>query len=248
MNYVDPNPTYSWPIPYSAVKLIAEFEGLRLHAYRCPAGIPTIARGRTKNVRLGDACTQDEADKWFFEDLSIFSESVKSMLTRQASDNELGAMVSLAYNIGLAGFRKSTVLRKHNEGDLQSAARAFGLWNKSKGQVLAGLTARRAREAALYLTPDGDESLPMPQSVDAEKSVAVSRSVIGGVVAGAATVAGVAAGTEFPVTAQDAQVVASAASAFGLTALSVVLPHVVALAGVAYSIWARIDDRNKGLR
>lgn len=243
-----PDKKLDWPIAWSAVEEIARSEGCRLKAYRCPAGQWTVAWGHTEGVRPGDTMTQVQADETLRIDLSIFAESVKSMLTRQASDNELGAMVSLAYNIGLAGFRKSTVLRKHNEGDLQSAARAFGLWNKSKGQVLAGLTARRAREAALYLTPDGDESLPMPQSVDSEKSVAVSRSVIGGVVAGAATVAGVAAGTEFPVTAQDAQVVAGVASAFGLTALSAVLPHVVALAGVAYSIWARIDDRNKGLR
>lgn len=243
-----PDKKLDWPIAWSAVDEIARSEGCRLKAYRCPAGQWTIAWGHTEGVRPGDTMTQAQADETLRIDLSIFSESVKSMLTRQASDNELGAMVSLAYNIGLAGFRKSTVLRKHNEGDLQSAARAFGLWNKSKGQVLSGLTARRAREAALYLTPDGDESLPMPQSVDAEKSITASRSVIGGVVAGAATVAGVAVAPEFPVTPQDAQAMAGVASAFGLTALSAALPHVVALAGVAYSIWARIDDRRKGLR
>src|SRR5574338_96084 len=237
-----PNQSLDWPIAWSAVEEIARSEGCRLKAYRCPAGQWTIGWGHTEGVRPGDAITQEQADETLRIDLSIFSESVKSMLTRQASDNELGAMVSLAYNIGLGGFRKSTVLRKHNEGDLQSAARAFSLWNKSKGQVLPGLTARRAREAALYLTPDGEESLPMPQAVDAEKSLTASRSVIGGVVAGAATVAGVAAAPDFPITTQDAQTISQVASAFGLTALSALLPHVVALAGVAYSIWARIDD------
>ena len=81
-----------------------------------------------------------------------------------------------------------------------------------------------------------------------ERPLATTRSVIGGVVAGAATVAGVVVSPDSPVTAQDVQTISQVASAFGLTALSTLLPHVVALAGVAYSIWARIDDRNKGLR
>lgn len=85
-----------------------------------------------------------------------------------------------------------------------------------------------------------------------ERPLVTTRTVIGAAVAGTATVAGAVAGAlttpETPITAQDVQTITQAASAFGLTTLSAALPHVVALAGVAYSIWARIDDRNKGLR
>jgi lysozyme len=90
-------------------------------------------------------------------------------------------MASLAYNIGLEAFAKSTVLKRHNAGDRQAAARAFALWNKARNpntgqlEVLDGLTARRAREAALYLTPDLEQApLPMPQAVAPESGLTAS--------------------------------------------------------------------------
>ena len=87
-------------------------------------------------------------------------------------------MVSLAFNIGMgsrarniAGFETSTVLRKHNEGDRQAAARAFGLWNKARVrgvlEEVRGLTARRAREAALYLSRDSSYHPPLDALPDA---------------------------------------------------------------------------------
>mgnify|MGYP001183630515 FL=1 len=116
-----PDKKLDWPIAYEAVCEIARSEGCRLKAYRCPAGVPTLARGRTRGVKMGDTCTQEQADAWFVEDLTEFTDGVQRALKRDASENELGALVSLAYNIGLAGFARSTVLKKHNEGDRQSA-------------------------------------------------------------------------------------------------------------------------------
>ena len=194
-----PDKNLDWPISYEAVCEIAQSEGCKLKAYRCPAGVWTIARGRTKGVKPGDACTLAEADRWFLEDLLEFTEGVKEKLTRPATLNELGAMVSLAYNIGLGGFARSTVLKKHNEGDAQSSARAFGLWNQAtvngKRQVLPGLTARRAREAALYLSTD--EPQPMPQRVEAESSIKgspIATASVTSILAGLS--AGMAAWTE----------------------------------------------------
>lgn len=69
--------------------------------------------------------------------------------------NELGALVSLAYNIGVDALAGSTVLRRHNAGDREGAAHAFAMWNKARVngrlRVLPGLVKRRAAEAALYL-------------------------------------------------------------------------------------------------
>jgi len=170
-----PDPSLPWPIPMTAVAEIAESEGLSLVAYRCPAGVWTIAFGETDGVRPGDTCTKEEADRWLLEDLTERTRAVRELCTVEPSPNELGALVSLAYNIGLAGLAKSTVLRAHNAGDRQSASRAFGLWNKAKDpdtgllRDLPGLTARRAREAALYLKPEpGQAPLQMPQAVEAE--------------------------------------------------------------------------------
>ena len=193
-----PNPKLDWPIAYDAVLEIARSEGCKLKAYRCPAGVPTIGWGHTSGVKMGDTCTQEQADQWLVEDLTEFADGVKRMLARDASSTELGALVSFAYNIGLSGFKGSTVLRKHNEGDRQSAARAFALWNKARVngvlQVLPGLTARRAREAALYLS---EEDQPMPHVVEPEstlKQSPIAKAGAASVLAGLS--AGMAAWTE----------------------------------------------------
>lgn len=183
-----PDPSLPWPIPMAAVALIAEAEGLRLAAYRCPAGVPTIGWGETDGVQMGDTCTREQADHWLLEDLQERTRAVQALCTRGPSRNELGALVSLAYNIGLGALAKSTALRQHNAGDHQAAARAICLWDKARVQgvltTLPGLTARRAREQALYLTPDDGtaQQQPIPQAVEAESGLATSPITRGGLV------------------------------------------------------------------
>lgn len=193
-----PNPDLPWPIPMIAVAEIAESEGLELVAYKCPAGVWTIGWGETDGVNPGDICTKDQADQWLFEDLQGRVKQVQAMCAVPTSPNELGALTSLAYNIGVEALRKSTVLRCHNAGDAQSASRAFGLWNKAKDPAtkqlreLPGLTARRAREAALYLKPEtGQRTEPMPQAVEAESSLAKSPINASGAAVAASGVIGI---------------------------------------------------------
>jgi lysozyme len=195
-----PDPSLPWPIPLKAVALIAEFEGLRLKAYRCPAGIWTIGWGETDGVRPGDRCTKEEADRWLLEDLTERAKLVREACTVEPSSDELGAFVSLAYNIGMGwdprkpkppgakkGFRQSTVLKQHNAGNRQAASRAFGLWNKAtvEGvlQDVDGLTRRRARESALYLQTDDEVPARMPQAVEAESKLTQSPINKGGIAA-----------------------------------------------------------------
>lgn len=234
---VKPNPKLDWPIAYDAVLEIARSEGCKLKAYRCPAGVPTIGWGHTRGVKMGDTCTQEQADAWFVEDLSEFADGVKRALKRDADDSELGAMVSLAYNIGLAGFKGSTVLKRHNEGDRQSAARAFALWNKARIngvlQVVDGLTARRAREAALYLS---DDDMPMPQTVEPESSL--KSSPIAQVSVAASAAAALGALTESTETGQ------LVAAALGIQPVYGVLLAVLWSGGV--SLYQRMKQRKEG--
>lgn len=204
-----PEPNLPWPIPLAVVALIAESETLRLKAYRCPAGVWTIGWGETDGVRPGDTCTKEQADRWLLEDVTDRAKAVRAMCTVEPSENELGALVSLAYNIGLEGLRKSTVLRQHNAGNRQAASRAFGLWNKARNprtgqlEVLDGLTARRARESAMYLTPDDPADVSaMPQAVASESSLASSPINAGG--AAAVGLGGVTAVTQVADQVQEA--------------------------------------------
>ena len=200
-----------WPVPRECVRLIATEEDCRLVAYQCTAGVWTCGWGETDGVVQGMVWTQDYADERLRQSLVEWGDGVRGMLTAPTSDTELAALVSLAYNIGLAGFRRSSVLRLHNARNKPAAARAFALWNKTRqGQQLVespGLIARRAREAALYLTPAGDADADMPQAVAPESSLARSPIARGG-----AVTASVGAITAVAQVAEDAEGAAAAAS------------------------------------
>ena len=183
------------------IAIITEFEGFRSKAYLCPAGVPTIGFGFTKGVQLGDTMTKTQAKARLAAELGEYEEGVLSACTNPPNQNEFDALVCFAFNVGVGGMSKSSVIKAHNRGDHQAAARAFQLWNKAGGVVYAGLTRRRAAESALYLTPMPDDvsdpaegpALDMPQRVDAESSLTRSPIVAGsGIAAGATAAAEVA--------------------------------------------------------
>lgn len=131
--------------------LIKSFEGQRLTAYKCPAGVWTIGYGSTgSHVRPGMTISEAEAEALLRQDLARFENTVAAAVPK-ATQNQFDAMVSLAFNIGTAAFAQSTVARRAKAGDHKGAATAFALWNKAGGKVLPGLTRRRAAESALYL-------------------------------------------------------------------------------------------------
>lgn len=135
----------------AGVALIQSFEKCRLHAYLpTPNDVPTIGWGSTEDVRMGDVWTQEQADERFMRDIEWAEDCVNKAVTAQLRQNEFDACVSLCFNIGCAAFGKSTLARMLNAGDYDGAAAQFARWDKQKGQVLAGLTRRRAAEAALF--------------------------------------------------------------------------------------------------
>jgi lysozyme len=175
------------------IQVIKEFEGCKLKSYQDIVGVWTIGYGFTKGVSPNDTMTQTECEERLLEELASYEQAVHEGTGGEYTQNQFDAMVSLAWNIGIAGFRKSSVLKAHVRGDYQAAARAFGLWNKAGGKVVAGLTRRRAAESVLYLTPEAYEpKLDMPQRVDEERPMTSSTINRAGVIAGGtATIAGV---------------------------------------------------------
>ena len=163
-------------------------EGFRGTAYLCPAGVWTLGYGFTEGVREGDTITQTEANDRLISELAWFENAVFVETGGDVTQAQFDAMVLFCFNIGVEKFRGSSVLKAHNRGDHVAAARAFGLWNKAtvngKLQVLAGLTRRRAEEAAMYLSDSVDDT---PQVVAPEKPVATSTTVIAGSTAAIAT-------------------------------------------------------------
>lgn len=145
----------------ASLDLIKSFEGLRLNAYPDPAtgGEPwTIGYGHTSaaglpKVMKGLKISAEEAEAILALDLGKFADQVFHRVTLPLNPNQFGAVVSLAYNIGLGNFGKSTLLKRVNAGEFELAAKEFARWNKANKKVMDGLTRRRAAEAKLFLTP-----------------------------------------------------------------------------------------------
>lgn len=136
------------------IDLIKQFEGYSSRAYPDPAtgGEPwTIGYGTTKGVKPGMIITAEQAEKMLRDDVAKFESGVSALLKVPTTQGQFDAMVSLAYNIGLGNFGKSTLLKKHNAKCYQCAAGQFPAWNRAAGKVMNGLTRRRNAERALYM-------------------------------------------------------------------------------------------------
>ena len=145
------------------IGLIESFEGCRTDAYRDCVGIWTIGYGHTSSagpptVTPGMTISKQEARALLETDVGNFSKGVQACLQVQLDDNQFSALVSFAYNIGLAEFCKSSVLRAVNAGQFAAVPALMALWIKAGGRVVPGLVARRAAEAALFCKADDDEA------------------------------------------------------------------------------------------
>lgn len=147
-------------ISKQGLDLIKQFEGLRLKAYLCPAGVWTVGYGHTKGVYPGMVITEELADKFLIDDVWNFEREVESLVHVPVTQGQFDALVSFAFNVGsdidedniAEGLGDSTLLRLLNRGDYAGASDEFRKWNKSKGRVERGLTRRRAAERELFLS------------------------------------------------------------------------------------------------
>ena len=138
----------------AGLSLIKKFEGLRLKPYLDTQGVPTIAMGNTfyldgRKVTMKDnALTLNEAKTLSRTVADIFANKVDYLVTSNINQNQFNALVSLAYNIGIHGFRKSTVLKLVNKNPSDPMIRqAFMLWTKNKE-----LIGRRKSEVNQYFS------------------------------------------------------------------------------------------------
>ncbi|MFD1330792.1 lysozyme [Methylopila musalis] len=149
--------------PMTAIGLAAlkSREGVRLTAYKDSVGVWTIGYGSTKGVKQGDKITQARADELLMEDLA--AHDITAFVTVPLADHEADALRSIAFNIGLAGAKGSTFIKRLNTGESrQSVAEAIMMWKKP-----AEIISRREAERDQFLTPY-TKALPKARSNDAK--------------------------------------------------------------------------------
>lgn len=132
--------------------LIKNFEGCRLKAYKCPAGVWTIGYGHTNNVRPDDVITQAEADEFFRRDISVHEDNVKRLVKVPLTQGQFNALVSFEYNVGYGAFANSTLLRLINAQNYEGASKQFSRWVYVGNKVLEGLIRRRQAETEMFLS------------------------------------------------------------------------------------------------
>lgn len=139
------------PTGVKDVELIKESEGLRLEAYLpTPNDVWTIGYGHTKTAKKGMKITNAGAEALLLHDLAWVETAIDTHVKVPLNQNQYDALASFIYNVGATAFKKSTMLKLLNKGDYQGAADQFPRWNKQKGKVLNGLTARRKKEQTLF--------------------------------------------------------------------------------------------------
>ncbi|MFZ4504613.1 MAG: lysozyme, partial [Methylovulum sp.] len=161
-----------------AIDLVKSFEGVHdgdlavigLQPKMCPAGIWTVGYGRALRSKSTNAflkgasgkaealakypaLTLAQAEEMLAFDLTAFEDKVKALVKVDVNDNQLGALVSFAYNVGAGNLASSTLLKKLNAKDYAGASVEFLKWDKAGGKILKGLTLRRTAEMSLFLQP-----------------------------------------------------------------------------------------------
>lgn len=138
-------------ISSKGIDLIKNFEGLRLEAYLDSVNVPTIGYGHTRNVRIGQTITVEQAEAFLMEDIHEFELAIQRLVCIPLSQNQFDALTSFTFNVGIGNLKKSTLLKKLNTGDIAGAANEFNKWVYAGKQKLKGLVKRRSKERLLFI-------------------------------------------------------------------------------------------------
>lgn len=143
-------------ISAKGLDLIKSFESFRASPYLDSAGIPTIGYGTifygdNTKVKMSDPdISEDRAIAILKANVSNKCKAIENMVTVSLNQNQIDALCSLVYNIGVHALQTSTLLFLLNQGLYASASEQFSRWDMADGKVIDGLLQRRKKEAALF--------------------------------------------------------------------------------------------------
>ena len=157
--YGTPTPVKPQPVSDIAVNLIKEFEGFKDYAYIDTDGTPVIGYGLSRiddqPVRIGDRISPKEAEIALNNHLQDIHRELDQLLKVDLSEQQLSALASISFNVGIGSIKESTLIKKINEEDYRGAAEEFLRWDKANlgGRLvqMPGLTRRRYAERQLFL-------------------------------------------------------------------------------------------------
>ena len=138
----------------TGLRLIKDYEGLRLSAYLCPAGVPTIGFGHTKGVKMGQVITEAQAEDFLVEDIAPLERLLNKMGINFRQE-QFDSLVSFMFNLGAGSFNSSTLKKKIlADATDEDIAAEFVRWINAAGRPLLGLKRRRVDEANMFVGYD----------------------------------------------------------------------------------------------
>lgn len=134
----------------TGVAFISQNEGRVKHAYLDPIKVVTICDGHTKTAKMGQVATDAICDDLLRQDTGEAQDAVKRLVKAPVTQAQYDALVDFTFNVGAGNLATSTLLRRIHAGDCMGAGSEFPRWNRASGQVLPGLTKRRAAERVMW--------------------------------------------------------------------------------------------------
>ena len=136
----------------NGIDILIQFEGFRNKAYLDSVGVPTIAWGHTKGVKLGMKCDEEQGEKWLKEDIEPL-ENYLNTIPELDTQGKFDACVDFCYNLGIGNFKSSTLLKKiKNKASDNEICKQFRRWVYAGGKKLTGLVRRREAECELWIS------------------------------------------------------------------------------------------------
>jgi lysozyme len=133
----------------AGIALITRFEGMRLRAYKCPAGVWTIGFGHTGDVKPGQIIDAAEARRLLVLDLKRFEKHVAEKITeRRLTQPQRNACLSFAFNCGY--MIRGNLERRININDTEAVCELLMKYVHAAGKTLPGLVRRRTAECIEY--------------------------------------------------------------------------------------------------
>lgn len=146
---------------------IAAVEGAHATEYTDIAGVRTIGVGHVilktdvfltaalgKRYEVGDKLTDKQILKLLSLDISKFENAVRKFVKVPLKQHQFDALVMFTFNVGVGAFKRSTLLRKLNEGDYEEVSNQIMRWNKArvrgKLRPVQGLINRREMERQIF--------------------------------------------------------------------------------------------------
>ena len=142
--------TINMIISEEGISLVKKFEGCKLEAYQCAAGVWTCGWGSTRGVKEGDVWSQEKADIMLIDELHEYGNYVNDMVTMPLHQNQFDSLTSWCFNLGPTNLSESSLLRVLNEGSYEEVPYQIKRWNKVNGKINEGLIRRREAEALLF--------------------------------------------------------------------------------------------------